>query len=224
MNCTAVILGAGSASRMNGVNKQLLMLKGIPVIMRSALNFENCPEVTDIIIAVKKDDTKTIEKLCKEYGITKLKKVCEGGKNRSESALKAFSYAEKCDVIAIHDGARPFASPVLISNVIKDAYENGGAISAVPVKDTIKRVKQGFIEDTPDRSTLYSAQTPQAFRYEIYSEMVKSTEEVTDDAQLAERLGYKVKITEGSYNNIKITTPVDVLLGDMILTEDEKNV
>lgn len=223
MKCTAIILGAGSATRMNGINKQLLSLKGIPVIMRSALNFEKCPEVSEIIIVTKKEDIAVIEKLCREYGITKLKKVCEGGKNRAESAGKGFSFVGKTDIVAVHDGARPFASSELISRVINDAYENGGAISAVPVKDTIKITKNGFIDATPDRSTLYSAQTPQAFRYEIYCEMVKSGEEVTDDAQLAERLGVKVKITEGLYRNIKITTPDDILQGEMILTEDEKN-
>lgn len=223
MKCTAIILGAGSATRMNGINKQLLTLKGIPVIIRSALNFENCPEVSEIIIVTKKEDISVIESLSRTYGITKLKKVCEGGKNRAESAEKGFTFAGETDVVAVHDGARPFASSELISRVIKDAYENGGAISAVPVKDTIKIVKDGFIGATPDRSTLYSAQTPQAFRYEIYCEMVKSVGEVTDDAQLAERLGVKVKITEGLYKNIKITTPDDILQGEMILTEDEKN-
>ncbi len=206
---------------MNGTNKQLLSLGGIPVIVRSALNFEECPEVSEIIIAARKTDCAEIEDLCRKNGVTKLKAVCEGGSNRADSAKKAFDFVGSTDVTAVHDGARPFAAPSLIKRVIADAYENGTAIAAVPVKDTIKVTKNGFIEATPDRNGLYSAQTPQAFRTEIYREMLKSGENVTDDSQLAERLGIRVKITEGSYDNIKITTPEDIAQGEAIIKRKE---
>lgn len=202
---------------MNGTNKQLLSLGEIPVIIRSALNFEQCGDVSGIIIAARAEDIKTIEELCAKYGITKLKAVCEGGQSRAESAAKAYSFVGDCDVVAVHDGARPFSAPELISRVIFDAFESGGAIAAVPVKDTIKLVKGGFIEDTPDRDELYAAQTPQAFRKEIYGDMLKIGGDVTDDSQLMERLGKKVKITLGSYDNIKITTPEDIALGEAII-------
>ena len=221
MTCTAILLAAGMSSRMKGTNKQLLSLGGVPVILRSARNFENCPEVSEIIIAAREADCEAIEKICRENGITKLKKVCAGGESRSKSAEIAFKYAGKTDVTAIHDGARPFAMPQLISTVINDAMEHRAAIAAVPVKDTIKAVKGGFIEATPDRSTLWSAQTPQCFQTELYGEMLKMGE-ATDDAQLAERMGVRVKITEGSYDNIKITTPEDIALGENIVKRTEK--
>ncbi|MBQ8613058.1 MAG: 2-C-methyl-D-erythritol 4-phosphate cytidylyltransferase [Ruminiclostridium sp.] len=221
MTASAIILAAGASSRMQGTNKQLLTLGGVPVILRSALNFQNCPEIIEIIIAARAEDCEEIERLCRDAGVTKLKTVCEGGKSRAESAEIAFSHVEDTDVTAIHDGARPFAYPDLISMVISDAMEHGGAIAAVPVKDTIKITRDGFIESTPDRSTLYSAQTPQAFRTSLYRKMLETGGDFTDDSQLAERLGIKVKITAGSYNNIKITTPEDIALGEAI-TEAEK--
>lgn len=216
MIATGIILGAGMSSRMKGTNKQLLSIGEIPVIIRSALNFQRCGEISEIIIAAQANDILKITELCSQYGITKLKAVCEGGASRAESAQKAFKLSGKTDVIVIHDGARPFSLPDLISKVILDAYEYGGAIAAVAVKDTIKIVSGGFIEDTPDRSTLYAAQTPQAFRKEIYEEMLRIGGDVTDDAQLMEQLGKKVKITMGSYDNIKITTPEDIALGEAI--------
>ncbi len=218
MTCSAIILAAGASTRMNGTNKQLLTLGGTAVIVRSALNFQNCPEVSEIIIAAREDDCGQIEKLCRENGVIKLKIVCAGGKTRAESAEIAFSHAGNCDVVAIHDGARPFAVSALISRVISDAYNSGAAIAAVPVKDTIKSVKDGYIEATPDRSSLYSAQTPQAFRTGLYKKMLALGGDVTDDSQLAERLGIKVKITAGSYDNIKITTPEDIALGESLIT------
>lgn len=220
MTCTAILLAAGMSSRMKGTNKQLLSLGGVPVILRSARNFENCPEVSEIIIATREADCEAIEIICRENGITKLKKVCAGGESRSKSAEIAFKYAGKTDVTAIHDGARPFAMPQLISTVINDAMEHRAAIAAVPVKDTIKAVRGGFIEATPDRSTLWSAQTPQCFQTELYGEMLKMGE-ATDDAQLAERMGVRVKITEGSYDNIKITTPEDISLGESIIKKEK---
>ncbi len=220
MTCTAIILAAGMSSRMKGTNKQLLSLGDMPVILRSAMNFQNTPEVTEIIIAAKEDNLEAIQSLCSQNGITKLKKVCVGGDTRSKSAEIAFSYAGKTDVTAIHDGARPFALPPLISAVIKAAMEHKGAIAAVAVKDTIKLAEDGFISATPDRSALWSAQTPQAFCTELYGEMLKMGE-ATDDSQLAERMGIKVKIVEGSYDNIKITTPEDISLGESIVKREK---
>lgn len=220
MTCSAIILAAGASTRMKGTNKQLLAIGGVPVIVRSALNFQNCPEVSEIIIAAKEDNCAEIEKICRENGVTKLKTVCAGGKSRAESAEIAFKHAGSYDVTAIHDGARPFAESELISRVISDAYNNGAAIAAIAVKDTIKSVKDGFIESTPDRSCLYSAQTPQAFRTGLYKKMLALGGDVTDDSQLAERLGIKVKITAGSYDNIKITTPEDIALGESIIKRE----
>lgn len=215
MICSAIILAAGSSTRMNGANKQFLELGGIPVLMRSALNFEHCPEIGEIIIAAKTDDVREIVSLCTKYGISKLKTVCEGGADRAESAKIAFEFVSEADYVAVHDGARPFAEPTLISEVISAAEETGAAIAAIPVTDTIKTAENGIITSTPPRSSLFAAQTPQVFKKDLYEKMCGISGAVTDDAGLAERLGVRVKIAAGSAKNIKITTPADIPLGEL---------
>ena len=215
MICSAIILAAGSSTRMNGANKQFLELGGIPVLIRSALNFEHCPEVGEIIIAAKADDVREIISLCAKYGISKLKTVCTGGTDRAESAKIAFGSVGEAEYVAVHDGARPFSEPALISGVISAAGETGAAIAAIPVTDTIKTAENGSVTATPPRSSLFAAQTPQVFKKDLYEKMCETGGEVTDDAGLAERLGIRVKIAAGSPKNIKITTPADVPLGEL---------
>ncbi len=210
IKCTAIILAGGSSTRMGGRDKQLIEIDGVPVIVKSALIFERTAEVTDIIIAAKKEEKEHIESLCKSFGITKLKAVTEGGATRAESARKAFALVENADIVAVHDGARPFATAGLAQKVILAAKEQGAAIPAIAVKDTIKEAENGFVKSTPDRSTLFCAQTPQAFKYKVYEKMIAGAEEATDDAALAEKAGYPVKIVEGEESNIKITTPQDL--------------
>lgn len=222
MTCSAIILAAGSSTRMDGTNKQLLELGGIPVLMRSALNFENCGEVSEIIIAARENDREVILSECQKYKITKLKAVCAGGKDRAESAKIAFGFTGKCDYVAVHDGARPFAEPALIGNVIKAAEETGAAIAAIPVTDTVKKAENGFITATPPRSSLFSAQTPQVFKRELYEKMCGVSGAVTDDSSLAEQLGVRVKIAEGCSKNIKITTPADIPVGEIYAGKGEK--
>lgn len=220
MNCTAIILAAGASSRMQGTDKQLLSVNGIPVIIRSALNFQNTPVVSEIIIAAKAELCSEIAALCENAGITKLKAVCAGGDTRAKSAEAAFRHAGETDVTLIHDGARPFTAPEMITAVAEAAQENGGAIAAVAVTDTIKCVKDGFIASTPDRSALYGAQTPQGFRTALYRKMLAQGGDFTDDSQLAEAMGIKVKIVTGSYDNIKITTPEDIARAEIIAKKE----
>lgn len=222
MTCCAIILAAGSSSRMNGTNKQFLELGGIPVLMRSVLNFEHCAKVSEIVIAARECDCAAIENECKKYGITKLKKVCAGGKDRAESAKIAFGYVDDCEYVAVHDGARPFADSELIENVIKAAEETGAAIAAIPVTDTVKKAENGFITATPPRSSLFSAQTPQVFKKELYEKMCRVEGAVTDDSSLAEQLGVRVKIAEGCPKNIKITMPADIAIGEVYAGKGEK--
>lgn len=210
IKCTAIILAGGSSTRMGGRDKQLIEIDGVPVIVKSALIFERTAEVTEIIIAARKEEKEHIERLCESFGITKLKAVTEGGATRAESARKAFALAKNADIVAVHDGARPFATAALAQKIILAAKEYGAAIPAIAVKDTIKEAEDGFVKSTPDRSSLFCAQTPQAFRYEIYEKMIAGAEEATDDAALAEKAGYPVKIVEGEESNIKITTPNDL--------------
>ncbi len=210
MKTDVLILAGGDSRRMNGINKQFAAIGGIPVIIKSALAFESCSVVSGIIIASRECDCAEIKRLCVQYGITKLKAVVTGGKTRTESAARAFA-ASDADMIMVHDGARPYVSPELISKIAADAEEYGAAIPAVPVKDTVKFSDEtGFSAGTPDRSSLRAVQTPQAFRRPLYEQMINSGREATDDAGLAEILGIKVKLTDGDPANIKITTPDDL--------------
>lgn len=210
IKCTAIILAGGSSTRMGGKDKQLIEIEGVPVIVKSAMIFQKSAVITDIIIAAKAEEKEHIESLCESFGITKLKAVTAGGVSRAESARKAFALVKNADIVAVHDGARPFASAELAERVILAAREYGAAIPATAVKDTIKDTENGFVKSTPDRSRLFSAQTPQAFRYGIYEKMIAGGDEATDDAALAEKAGYPVKIVEGEESNIKITTPQDL--------------
>lgn len=219
---SAIIACAGSFTRMNGVNKQLLELDGIPVAVRSMLAFEQLDEVTEIIASVRECDIDEYKKLAEKYGVTKLKAVVKGGETRQQSIFNAYREVSKeTRYIAVHDGARPLVSPENIKQCIRDASIFGGAVLGVPVKDTIKNVDGGLITDTPDRRKLYITQTPQIFRKDIYVKGINFANshelDFTDDCQLAEAVGAKVAMTESSYRNIKITTPEDIAVAEILL-------
>ena len=219
---SAIIACAGSFSRMNGVNKQLLELGGIPVAVRSMLAFEQLDEVTEIIVSAREKEIDEYKKLAEKHGVTKLKAVVKGGETRQQSIFSAYKEVSKeTRYVAVHDGARPLVSPENIKQCIRDASIFGGAVLGVPVKDTIKNVDGGLITDTPDRRKLYITQTPQIFRKDIYVKGINfalSHElDFTDDCQLAEAVGAKVAMTESSYRNIKITTPEDIAVAEILL-------
>lgn len=219
---SAIIACAGSFTRMNGVNKQLLELGGIPVAVRSMLAFEQLDEVTEIIVSARENEIDEYKKLAEKHGITKLKAVVKGGETRQQSIFSAYKEVSKeTRYVAVHDGARPLVSPENIKQCIRDASIFGGAVLGVPVKDTIKNVDGGLITDTPDRRKLYITQTPQIFRKDIYVKGINfalSHElDFTDDCQLAEAVGAKVAMTESSYRNIKITTPEDIAVAEILL-------
>lgn len=219
---SAIIACAGSFTRMNGVNKQLLELGGIPVAVRSMLAFEQLDEVTEIIVSVRESDIDEYKKLAEKYGITKIKAIVKGGETRQQSIFNAYKEVSKeTRYVAVHDGARPLVSPENIKQCIKDASIFGAAVLGVPVKDTIKNVDGGLITDTPDRRKLYITQTPQIFRKDIYVKGINFANDheldFTDDCQLAEAVGTKVAMTESSYRNIKITTPEDIAVAEILL-------
>ncbi len=219
---SAIIACAGSFSRMNGVNKQLLELDGIPVAVRSMLAFEQLDEVIEIIVSARECDIDVYKKLCEKYGVTKLKAVVKGGETRQQSIFNAYrELSKETRYVAVHDGARPLVSPENIKQCIRDASIFGGAVLGVPVKDTIKNVDGGLITDTPDRRKLYITQTPQIFRKDIYVKGINFANshehDFTDDCQLAEAVGAKVAMTESSYRNIKITTPEDIAVAEILL-------
>lgn len=221
MSNVAVILGAGSGTRMKSEkNKMLLDICGKTVIERSVENFLNLSDVDEIIVTVREQDVDEFSKLLTDERIS----FVIGGSTRQQSVKNAIETIDDAELVIIHDGARPLVLEEDIDSTIKAAYEFGSAALAVPVKDTVKVVdKNGFVISTPDRSTLFAVQTPQIFKFDLYkSALEKATadgREFTDDCQLLEYAKQKVKLVVGSYENIKITTPEDIAVAEGILSK-----
>lgn len=225
--CSAVVAAAGSSSRMAGANKLFLPLEGIPVLARTLRALDETELVDEIVVAAREEDLLTIGDLCRTYGVSKPVKIVRGGATRAASVLAAaMECREDAAFIAVHDGARPLAEPELIAGVIRLAYRTNAAAPAVPVKDTVKVVQDGKVVSTPDRDTLRSIQTPQVFDAALLraalQAAVTADVPVTDDCSAVERMGKEVYLTEGSYENIKITTPEDMALAAAILQRREE--
>ena len=219
-----VIVAAGTGSRMNmGINKQFIKLEGKEIIAYTIEKFYNNSNIEDIVVVVKEDESEFFKKEILDKYNFKNVKIAYGGKERQDSVYNGLKLLdEKCDVVLIHDGARPFVSDKIIDKSIEEAKEHKAIVVGVPVKDTIKVIDNDKnIVDTPNRSVLWAVQTPQTFDYNIlidaYKDAFKNKFYGTDDAMLVERSGYKVKMLEGSYNNIKITTQEDLNIGSQIL-------
>lgn len=219
--CTVVVAAAGSSTRM-GQNKMFAELNDIPVLARTLMTLEACSLIREIVVVAREDSIPLVGRLCADYTITKVSKVVVGGESRAHSVLNGVNACSpETEIIAIHDGARPFVTQELLEKTIRKGKETGAAAPAVPVKDTIKQAENGIITDTPDRSCLFAVQTPQVFEASlIKAALIKALSEnvqLTDDCAAVERMGMKVSLTEGSYENIKITTPIDLILGEAIL-------
>ena len=222
--CGAVIVTAGNASRMGGIDKVMAELKGEPMIVRTVRTFQECDAISEIVIVTRPDLILPITGLTRS--MSKVKAVVAGGKSRQESVnLGLNALSDKVKLAAIQDGARPLITWQVIDRVVRAAHTHGAAIPAVPVKDTIKIGNGGVIENTPDRATLFAAQTPQVFDFDLLRGALKKAEQdgatVTDDASAVEHLGMKVKIVEGDERNIKVTTPMDLKIAEMLLEEME---
>ncbi|HCA33663.1 MAG TPA: 2-C-methyl-D-erythritol 4-phosphate cytidylyltransferase [Lachnospiraceae bacterium] len=242
----AVIPAAGTGSRMMEAlkqpeyddirrmlgqpqKKQFIHLGDKELLVYTLEAFQNCPSVSGIVLVTGKEDLTHCKDLVASNDLDKVKKIIPGGSRRQESVLIGLSSLPKdCTMAVIHDGARPFIDIDIIEKTIEAAARSGGAIAAVPVKDTIKIVSRGKVESTPDRSRLYSAQTPQAFRYPDILEgyrhaAVMGDFRCTDDAQVMEKyMDTDIEIVEGSYENIKITTPDDLKMADQILRSRQR--
>ena len=226
--CTAVIVAAGSSRRM-GADKLFLPLAGIPVIVRTLLQFQSCDSVDEIIVVTREDKLAEVAEYCKRYGITKATKILQGGKERVESSAAGVFEADRhSEYIAISDGARPFVTPELITDALNAAKKYGAAAPAVPVKDTIKTADNGVVIDTPDRSKLFAIQTPQVFSADIIkgalTMAIREGTPVTDDCSAVEAMGHPVHLVDGSYRNIKITTMEDMIISQAYLAEAGGNV
>lgn len=222
--CTAVIVAAGSASRMKGTDKVMADLGGEPMLLRTVRAFQEASVIREIIIVTRADLVPHVERLCEAGGIRKLAAVVTGGASRQESVeLGLAAVSKKTKLAAIHDGARPLVSPNLIDRVVRAAHTYGAAAPALPVKDTIKEARGGVVLSTPDRKTLYAVQTPQVFDYDLLRGALRKAErdraQVTDDCSAVERMGMSVKLVEGAEENFKVTTPWDLSVARAYLEE-----
>ena len=229
MKISVIIAAAGKGKRMGkGYNKQYILLGDKPIVAHTIEVFENMDLIDEIILVVGKGETGSAEKdIIYKYNFKKVVKIVEGGAERGDSVYNGLKAVNTdCDIVLVHDGVRPFIAENIIEKSIETAKDAGACAVAVRVKDTIKVVKKNMeVDHTPDRDALWAVQTPQTFRYrlllEAYEKLRGGGLKVTDDAMLIEKLGHTVKIIEGDYENIKITTPEDLILGEGILKKRE---
>lgn len=219
--CSAVVAAAGSSSRM-GADKLMLPLDGVPVIVHTLQAISAAPSVGEIILVTREDLVVPMSQLCRDFALSKVTKVIRGGEQRLESArLGTLEVNREAQVIAIHDGARPFPSIQVVEDAIAQALQSGAAAPAVPVKDTVKVAVNGLVERTLDRGTLFAVQTPQVFEASLIRAALQKAldegAELTDDCAAVERLGMKVVLTQGDERNFKLTTPMDLLIAEGIL-------
>ena len=220
--CGAVIVAAGSASRMGGIDKVMAPLGGEPMILRTVRAFEDCEAVKEIVIVTREDLMGPIAELCS--GFTKIRSIVQGGSSRQESVkLGLLALSKEVRLAAVHDGARPLVSGELIDKVIRAAHSYGAAAPAIPVKDTIKVFEGGFIAATPDRSTLRAVQTPQVMDRDLLLGALEKAEQegiaLTDDCSAVEHIGMRVRLVEGEERNLKVTTPLDLKIAELLLEE-----
>ena len=223
--CAMVVAAAGSSTRMGGENKLFIHLGGMPVLMRTLQVIDRAELVSEIVVATREDLLLEVADLCSNAGLHKPVKVVKGGATRTESVLAAAVECDpKTELIAVHDGARPLVLPEEIDELIRQGRKTFAVAPAVPVNDTIKVADEtGLVTDTPDRSKLFAVQTPQVFQADILKaalqNLVNCGDTATDDCAAVERIGKEVYLTEGNRENIKITTPIDLILAEAILRQ-----
>ena len=220
--CGAVIVAAGTASRMGGIDKVMAELDGEPMILRTVRTFQNSDAIREIVVVTREDLILPIMRLC--AGFTKLQAVICGGATRPESVqLGLNAMSNKVKLVAVQDGARPLITGAVIDRTVRAAHTYGAAAPAIPVKDTIKKVKGGIVASTPNRSELQAVQTPQVFDFDLLRGALKKAileeAKITDDCSAIENMGMSVKIVEGDERNIKITTPLDLKMAELIWEE-----
>lgn len=220
----AIIVAAGSFTRMEGVNKQLAEISGIPVIIRTLMAFENSNLVSSIILVVRADDVFSMQLLTEKYGITKLTDIVCGGNCRQESVVKGLSRVSiGAEKVLVHDGARPLVDGDIIERVAKGLESFSAVTCAVPIVDTVKRIdSEGQVTETLNRDGLVSVQTPQGVRVADYKSALQKAEDLsafTDDTSIMENAGFKVLTVMGSRDNIKITTKRDISFAESLLED-----
>jgi 2-C-methyl-D-erythritol 4-phosphate cytidylyltransferase len=215
----AIIVAAGGSERMEGIDKVMASLGGRPVLARVLDTFQNCDKVDQIIVVMNSKNLEAGKKLVAQEKWSKVSDVVVGGKRRQDSVIEGLKKLKQCEWIVIHDGARPLMRADLIEKGLDAAKETGAAAPALPVTDTIKFVKgSDIVLQTLPRQNLRAVQTPQVFRFDVVQNTYKFTAgEYTDDASLVEKAGFKVKLFHGAHDNIKITTPDDLAVAEVLL-------
>lgn len=221
-HCGAVIVAAGTASRMGGIDKVMAPLGGESMILRTVRAFQQSDVIREIVIVTRQDLVEPIQKLCAD--MDKVVSVVVGGDSRQESVMKGLNaLSEKAQLVAVQDGARPLITQEVIERTVRAANHFHAAAPAVPVKDTVKVVQGGLVSATPDRSTLQAVQTPQVFDIDLLKgalfQAEKDKAQITDDCSAVERLGMSVRIVAGDERNIKVTTPLDLKIAELFLEE-----
>jgi len=219
-----VILAAGTSQRMAGINKLFAPLRGKPLLAWSVDTCQRYSLVQQIVLVLNDEDLARGKKFKNERGWSKVT-LCPGGARRQDSVREGLSQIRDCDLVMIHDGARPFLTPDLIENGLKLVEKTEAAVAAVPVKDTIKlAADERLVGETLQRDRLWAAQTPKIFSFDMITRAYENlAAEVTDDATAVERLGHKVQLYMGDYKNIKVTTAEDLALARIIAGEWKKN-
>ena len=220
--CGAVIVAAGTASRMGGIDKVMAPIGGEPMILRTVRAFQECDAIKEIVIVTREDLIPKITAMTGKF--PKVIAVVVGGKDRAESVSNGLNaLSGKVKLAAVQDGARPLISQAVIDRTVRAAHSYGAAAPAIPVKDTIKIVEGGIVTTTPDRNTLKAIQTPQVIDIDLLRGALKKAAQenlpITDDCSAVELLGFKVRIVEGDECNIKVTTPMDLKIAEMLLEE-----
>ena len=223
---SAIIVAAGSGTRMelpDGQTKQMLMIGGMPVIVRTVMQFEKCDDINEIILVVKREEFDEYKRFYKEYNFKKVTHIVAGGETRQKSVLNGLTrVSEIADFVTIHDGVRCLVTPGMISDVCTFAYHYGAASAVKRITDTVKSSDDGsFITETVDRDKIFQAQTPQIFKYDTYRAAALSAKkdgfEATDDNSLVERMKFKIYMCDVGNENIKITTNEDIYFAEAIL-------
>jgi len=223
MQAVAIVPAAGLGRRMGGSRKPFLEIGGVPVVVHSLLLLQSIKSIAEIIPAVRPEDIPDMRAMIEQYQITKAVRIAPGGAERQDSIFNALQLVDcnVCGIVLVHDAVRPFADAAMVMRLIDAAAEGFGAIPGVPLKDTVKIVGKGnFVESTPSREKLVAVQTPQAFTCDMlkraYECAMADGVYATDDAALVERIGGRVVVVPGSYDNIKITTPEDLEIAEII--------
>src|SRR6185436_15789123 len=221
----AIVVAAGKGTRLGGDRpKQFLELAGVPIIVHALRQFERCREISEVVTVLPAEETAGFESAVNRFNLQKVKRVIAGGATRAQSVRRGLESIADANIIAIHDGVRPFVTPDEIDRVVQAAEQNEAAILTAPVSDTIKRIEANRIVETLPRAELRRALTPQCFRFALIKRAYQDLDaleaeghDVTDDSLLIERLGIEVVSVEGSARNIKLTTEEDLKWAEIML-------